>query len=95
MAGGNSSSLWQKSRAAMRRGIGPGSRRRDEAVLAEIRANLDNEGLGARTQAATAILLPQAAQGSEVSNRLSATIWHGWQHLETLATGFELARGFK
>ena len=48
------SSPWQKSRASMRRGIGPGSRRRDDAVLIEIRASLDNEEPGPMTQAATA-----------------------------------------
>src|SRR5258708_3439535 len=57
------SSLWQKSRERMRNGIAPGPRRRDEAVLAEIRASLDNEGPVARTQAAAARLLPQAAKG--------------------------------
>ena len=48
------SSPRQKSRASMRRGIGPGSRRRDDAVLTEIRASLDNEEPGPMTQAATA-----------------------------------------
>jgi hypothetical protein len=42
------SSPWLKSRAPVRRVFGPGSRRRDEAVLAEIRASLDNEEPGAR-----------------------------------------------
>jgi len=62
---GSASSLWQKSREPMRRGIAPGPRRRDEAVLAEIQASLDNVGPGARTQAAAARLLPQAARGAE------------------------------
>jgi hypothetical protein len=54
----------------MRRGIAPGPRRRDEAVLNEVRASLDNEGPGARTpaavgkaSAAAATLLTQAAWG--------------------------------
>jgi hypothetical protein len=47
----------------MRRGIAPGPRRRDEAVLNEVRASLDNEGPGARTPAAAATLLTQAAWG--------------------------------
>jgi hypothetical protein len=55
-------SLWQKSREAMRSDIAPGSRRRDAAVLVEIRASLDNEGTGARTPAATVRLLPQAVK---------------------------------
>ena len=55
------SSPRQESRASARRGIGPGSRRRDEAVLAEIRASLDNEEPGPRTQATAARLLPRAA----------------------------------
>jgi hypothetical protein len=55
------SSLRQKSRASMRFGFGPGSRRPDAAVLAEIRASPDNEEPGPKTQAATARLLPQAA----------------------------------
>ena len=54
-------SPWQKSRASVRRGIGPGSRRRDEAVLTEIRARLDNVEPGPMTQATTARLLPRAA----------------------------------
>src|SRR5580698_3357602 len=59
------SSPWQKSRASMRRGIGPGSRRRDDAVLIEIRASLDNEKPGPMTQAATARILPRAVKPSD------------------------------
>jgi len=58
------SSPWRKSRAAMRRGFGPGSRRRDAAVLAQIRASLDNEEPGPNPQAATARLLPRAARSA-------------------------------
>jgi hypothetical protein len=58
------SSLWQKSRESMGRSTARGPRRRDEAVLAEIRASLDNEGPGAGMPAATARLLPQAARPS-------------------------------
>jgi hypothetical protein len=59
-----SSSLWQKSRASMRGGFGPDSRRRNEAVLTEIRASFDNEEAGPKTQAAAARLLPQAARAA-------------------------------
>ena len=70
-------SLWQKSRVSMRRGFGPDSRRRNEAVLAEIRASFDNDEAGPKTQAATARLLPQAARGpaeSEIGRLLSPEI---------------------
>jgi hypothetical protein len=56
------SSPRQKSRASMRHGFGPDSRRRNEAVLTEIRASFDNEEAGPKTQAATARLLPRAAK---------------------------------
>lgn len=56
------SSPWQKSRASMRGGFGPDSRRRSEAVLTEIRASFDNEEAHPKTQAATARLLPRAAR---------------------------------
>jgi hypothetical protein len=46
----------------MRREFGPDSRRRNEAVLIEIRANFDNEEAGPKTQAAAARLLPQAVR---------------------------------
>jgi len=46
----------------MRRSLAPRSRRRDEAVLAEIRASLDNQEPGARTPAAAVRLLPQAVK---------------------------------
>jgi hypothetical protein len=54
------SSPWQKSRASMRAGSGPGLRRRDDAVLIEIRASLDNEEPCPRTQVATVRLLSRA-----------------------------------
>jgi hypothetical protein len=61
----STSSPWRNSRASMRRGIGPGPRLRDEAVLVEIRASLDNEGPGPpwlpRTQAAALRVPPPAA----------------------------------
>ena len=63
-------SPWQKSRATMCRGIAPGSRRPDDAVLMEIRASLDNEGPGAGTQAAAARLLPSAANGQAMAGML-------------------------
>src|SRR5271154_1776917 len=47
----NVSSPWPKSREAMRRGFEPGSRRRDDAVLDEIRASSDNEEPGSKPQA--------------------------------------------
>jgi hypothetical protein len=58
------SSLWLKSRKAMRREFEPDSRRQNEAVLPEIRASFDNEEAGSKTQAAAARLLPQAASMS-------------------------------
>ena len=58
------SSLWLKSRKPMRREFEPDSRRRNEAVLAEIRASFDNEEAGSKTQAAGARLLPQAAKAT-------------------------------
>lgn len=64
-------SLWQKSRAKMRRDIAPGPRRRDDAVLTEIQASLDNEGPGARTQAAAARVLPLAAYGQAMAGMLA------------------------
>jgi signal transduction histidine kinase len=45
----------------MRREFEPDSRRRNEAVLAEIRASFDNAEAGSKMQAAAARLLPQAA----------------------------------
>jgi DNA invertase Pin-like site-specific DNA recombinase len=62
---------WQKSRATMCRGIAPGPRRRDDAVLIEIRASLDNEGSGARTQTAAARLPPLAANGQAMAGMLA------------------------
>jgi hypothetical protein len=50
------SSLWLKSRKPMRREIEPDSRRRNEAVLTEIRASFDNEEASSKTQAAAARL---------------------------------------
>jgi hypothetical protein len=48
--------LWLKSRNPMRLGFEPDSRRRNEAVLTEIRASFDNEEAGSKTQAAAARL---------------------------------------
>jgi hypothetical protein len=56
------SSSWQMSRETLHSGIAHGPRRRDDAVLSEIRASLDNEGPVARTPAAAARLLPWATQ---------------------------------
>jgi hypothetical protein len=55
-------SLWLKSRKLMRRGFEPDSRRRNEAVLIEIRASFDNEEAGSDTQAAVARLSPQVVK---------------------------------
>jgi hypothetical protein len=64
-------SLWRKSRATMGRGIAPGPRRRDDAVLVGIRASLDNEEPGAITQVAAARLLPLAANGQAMAGMLA------------------------
>jgi hypothetical protein len=46
----------------MRREFEPDSRRRNEAVLVEIRASFDNKEAGSKVQAATARLLQQAVK---------------------------------
>jgi hypothetical protein len=63
------SSPWQKSRKLMRREFEADSRRRNEAVLTEIRASFDNEEAGSKSQAVAARLLSQAARPQSWHNR--------------------------
>jgi hypothetical protein len=72
-------SLWLKSRKPMRREFESDSRRRNEAVLTKIRASLDNEEAGSKTQAAGARLLPQAVTADpgrdHLHDRASELCW--------------------